>query len=198
MSAAELACREDVRACGDVDNLLHVIWAFSKDFSGSGLRVGCLWSRNAALNRSMHNLGYFCAVSNYVQNVLAAALEDAEGIDAYLVQNRRRLAAQAKLLCVGLEAAHVPFVQPTAGLFCWVDLSGSLLAQSVEGERALWQQLLEQKKLLLTPGADCHAPRHGWFRACFASVSEEAIEEATNRLGDFIRGEVRSFVKALP
>ena len=71
-------------------------------------------------------------------------------------------------------------------------------SRSVEGERALWQQLLEEKKLLLTPGADCHAPRHGWFRACFASVSEEAIEEATNRLGDFIRGEVRSFVKALP
>lgn len=40
-------------------DLVHVLFGASKDFCGSGLRIGALWSRNAALNTALDNLGYF-------------------------------------------------------------------------------------------------------------------------------------------
>ena len=198
VSAAVLAEREDVRAEGDAENLVHVVWGLSKDFCGSGLRVGCLWSQNEALNTAMNNVSYFCAVGNYQQHVLAAALEAEEATDAFLAANRARLRQAAELVCAGLEEAHVPFVRPEAGMFVWVDLRGALRAQSAEGERALWQELLDSKKLLLTPGQDCRGSQPGWFLCCFAAVPEAAVREGVQRLGQFVKDEARRFIKGMP
>ncbi len=46
---------------------VHVIFGMSKDFCASGLRLGCLHSRNAALNKAMVNLTYFTLPSSIVQ-----------------------------------------------------------------------------------------------------------------------------------
>ena len=48
-----------------------------------------------------------------------------------------RTAARATV--AGLQAAHVPFVRPVAGMFVWVDMRGALKEPTPEGERALWQ-----------------------------------------------------------
>jgi aspartate/methionine/tyrosine aminotransferase len=40
-------------------DLVHVVFGFSKDFAASGLRVGCLYSRNKQLLSALDNLGYF-------------------------------------------------------------------------------------------------------------------------------------------
>jgi 1-aminocyclopropane-1-carboxylate synthase len=45
----------------------------SQDFCASGLRMGCLLSRNAQLNTALGNLGYFACCSNHTQARFAAA-----------------------------------------------------------------------------------------------------------------------------
>lgn len=39
---------------------LHTIFGFSKDFCASGLRVGCIHTKNRRLLMAMDNVGYFC------------------------------------------------------------------------------------------------------------------------------------------
>ena len=46
-------------------HLVHVVYGLSKDFGVSGVRVGCIASRNTDLLRAFRdNLGYFCTVRN--------------------------------------------------------------------------------------------------------------------------------------
>jgi 1-aminocyclopropane-1-carboxylate synthase len=53
-------------SCLSADGLVHIVFGFSKDFCASGLRVGCLLSKNAALNKALDNISYFnrCACHN--------------------------------------------------------------------------------------------------------------------------------------
>ncbi|PNH00043.1 1-aminocyclopropane-1-carboxylate synthase-like protein 1 [Tetrabaena socialis] len=74
-----------------IPELVHVVWGMSKDFCASGLRCGCLHSRNPQLLQAFDNLGYFCAVPNPIQTALAAALEDGEWLAAFLRTNTERL-----------------------------------------------------------------------------------------------------------
>jgi aspartate/methionine/tyrosine aminotransferase len=53
-AAAAAAC-----AAWFADDLVHIVFGFSKDFCASGLRVGCLLSRNSALNKALDNISYF-------------------------------------------------------------------------------------------------------------------------------------------
>lgn len=46
---------------------VHVIFGMSKDFCASGLRLGCLHSRNASLNSALVNLAYFTLPSSPTQ-----------------------------------------------------------------------------------------------------------------------------------
>ncbi len=55
----------------------------------------------------------------------------------------------------GLEAEGIPYLHPTAAMFCWVDLRAGLLSEGWEGERELWQALVDIG-VLITPGRCRH------------------------------------------
>lgn len=63
----------------------------SKDFCGSGLRVGVLYSKNTALNTALVNLGYFASVPAPLQMTLSKLLSDDQWLDGCLRENRRRM-----------------------------------------------------------------------------------------------------------
>lgn len=72
-------------------DLVHTVFGASKDFCGSGLRIGALYSRNAALNQALGNLGYFASVPAPLQHALSRLWADDAWLDGFLEENRRRM-----------------------------------------------------------------------------------------------------------
>lgn len=53
------------------------------------------------------------------------------------------------------------------------------------GEEKLFFDLLENAKVNISPGQAFHCAEPGWFRVCFASVENEILEIALERLAKF-------------
>ena len=64
----------------------------SKDFCGSGLRVGVLYSRNARLQTALNSVVIFGCVSNPTQYALARVLSDLDWVDSFVARNQADLA----------------------------------------------------------------------------------------------------------
>lgn len=182
-------------------DLVHTVFGASKDFCGSGLRVGVLYSKNAALNTALGNLGYFASVPAPLQMSLSKLLADDTWLDGYLKANRARMLEAYKQLAGALDAAGIPYTPSPAGMFTWLDLraafssNGSSAARPAaavaaassssgtwQDEADLWQHMLDVHKLVLTPGAACHAAEPGFFRMCWAWPHPGSHPTAVQRL----------------
>jgi hypothetical protein len=51
-----------------------------------------------------------------------------------------------------------------------------------EGEWRLWNKLVDEHRVILTPGNTCHATQPGYFRMCYAWVPAEALPAAVARI----------------
>jgi len=169
---------------GNFGNDLHIVYGFSKDFVLSGFRVGILYSENQTLQAAMNNLSYFSSVSIDSQNVLNLMISDLEWIDEFTLENNRRLEHSASLLTCFLDSMDVPYLLPTAGMFCCAKFS--VLIKKIEftwdDELELFYKLATEAKVLLTPGRDCAFQEPGWYRCCFAYVLPEALNVAFERI----------------
>jgi hypothetical protein len=56
-----------------------------------GLRVGGLWSRNAALRSVILNIGYFQRISSLTSRAVTDMLSDLTFVDAFLLEMRSTL-----------------------------------------------------------------------------------------------------------
>ena len=94
-STAQLAAQASQHGLSeqDVRSYVHVVFGLSKDWCGSGLRIGCLWTLNSPLQAALQNISYFCGVSGLVQHMVAEAFEDIAFVDGYLKENLQRLKA---------------------------------------------------------------------------------------------------------
>ncbi|CAI0628429.1 unnamed protein product [Linum tenue] len=64
---------------------------------------------------------------------------------------------------------------------------GPLLKESTkEGELALWNLIVRDVRLNISPGSSCHCSEPGWFRVCFANMSEATLNVALDRLHRFV------------
>ena len=193
-SVAQLA-RERAGAASETRYLgenTHVMWGISKDFCASGLRVGVLFSHNAALLSALGNVGCFSSASNFAQDALAVALADIAWVDGFIVENNRRLRDASDGVCRALQSAGAPFVRPRAGLFVWVDLSAWLPAPRGFEEERRFTVDLYAAGVLLTPGESSHSAKPGCFRICYAWHSEPAsLVEGCARLTRFLRSRTR-------
>jgi aspartate/methionine/tyrosine aminotransferase len=90
-----------------------------------------------------------------------------------------------EMLAGALREMEIPCTPASAGIFLWVDLRCLLPEQTWEGEKALWESLIEECALLITPGKACHAAVPGFFRFCYAAVPLPGVLEAAQRLRDF-------------
>lgn len=195
----------------------------SKDLCASGLRLGCLHSRNAALNQALVNLAYFCLPSSAVQWAFARLLGDGAWLAGFVAENARRLRASYEALTGALDAlaaarggdgggsgcdgadgsangsggggGHVNgsaaaapppvplrYTPARAAMFLWLDCRAALRAPTWDEEAALWRRMVDDKKLLLTPGQACHAAEPGFFRICWAWMPAEALPVAVARI----------------
>ena len=98
----------------------------------------------------------------------------------------------------------LPCLPASAGMFVWLDLRAPLrafiasLARTRTGPHALtctegpptWEDeeafhraIVERARVVLTPGAACHALEPGFARCCFAWMGPKSVEVAFDRLG---------------
>ncbi|EFJ52049.1 hypothetical protein VOLCADRAFT_120406 [Volvox carteri f. nagariensis] len=186
-TSAEVVARQEVPALPHSERLPelhHVVWGLSKDLCASGLRCGCLHTRNKLLHQALDNLGYFCAVPNPLQWALTHLLEDREWVNNFLATNRARLKASYDKLEAALKEADIPHLRADSAMFCWVDLRRWLPPQHPgwSGEQELWSAMCRECRVLLTPGEQCHASEPGFFRICWAWMPGDALPEAVRRL----------------
>lgn len=166
---------------------LHVLYGMSKDYAASGLRIGCVYSRNSALLRAAGALSVFQWSGNANEKVAILMLEDEQWLSGFLQLSRERLATGNKLVRKILDDEGVAYRKgANAGFFIWIDLRPYLSTSSNSSLKARWaeeEELLKrlvENKVYITNGKEMSAEEPGWFRVIF-SQNERVIKEGLRR-----------------
>ena len=167
-------------------NRVHVVYSLSKDLGLPGFRVGAIYSNDDMVVSAATKMSSFGLVSSQTQYLLAALLSDKKFTRNYISENQKRLKQRQKLLVKGLEKAGISCLKSNAGLFCWVNMKHLLSSNTFDAEMELWKKIVHQVKLNISPGSSCHCTEPGWFRVCFANMSEETLNLAIQRLKSFM------------
>lgn len=164
---------------------IHIVYSLSKDLGLPGFRVGMIYSYNEAVVAAATKMSSFGLISSQTQYLLSKLLSDKKFTSNYLGENRNRLQKRKAMLLFGLENAGIKCLKSNSGLFCWVDMRHLLISQTFEGEKELWRKILCEIGLNISPGSSCHCSEPGWFRICFANMSEETLAVAMKRIKNF-------------
>ncbi|XP_028764295.1 1-aminocyclopropane-1-carboxylate synthase 3 [Neltuma alba] len=170
----------------DVGNRVHVVYSLSKDLGLPGFRVGAIYSENDTVVAAATKMSSFGLVSSQTQYLLSAMLGDKKFTRNYISENQQRLKRRQKMLVSGLQKAGISCLKSNAGLFCWVDMRHLLQSSTFEAEMELWKKMVYDVRLNISPGSSCHCTEPGWFRLCFANMSEDTLDLAMKRLKAFV------------
>ena len=161
---------------------LHLWYAFSKDFSMSGLRFGIIHSLNEKLMKGFGNANLPHLVSNITQWMIGEMLKDSAFIDAYIEKNKLLINNSYKLVITALDKIDVPYIPSRGSLFVWADLSRFLRENSDKGEEQLWLDIYHNTGVLLTPGIGFMHQKKGLFRIVFTAMPQAHLKVAMDRL----------------
>ena len=165
---------------------VHIVYSLSKDLGLPGFRVGTIYSYNDKVVTTARRMSSFTLISSQTQHLLASMLSDKNFTENYIRTNRGRLKKRYQMIIEGLRSAGIECLEGNAGLFCWMNLSPLLEKPTREGELELWNAILREVKLNISPGSSCHCSEPGWFRVCFANMSEQTLEIAVERIRHFM------------
>ena len=165
-----------------LDDDIHFVWAFSKDFAMSGLRCGVMTTLNDDVFKAISELAYWSAVSGDTQHLLDTMLQDEVWVGRYLSEVHSSLADSYKRATQALSKAEIPFYAAGAGLFVLCDFRSYLPEQTWAEEHALWRRILDHANVNLTPGSACHIGEPGFMRLCFAQEPADAVTAAIGRV----------------
>ncbi|KAJ0909632.1 putative 1-aminocyclopropane-1-carboxylate synthase [Helianthus annuus] len=169
-----------------VKNLVHVVYSLSKDLGLSGFRVGIIYSNNERVLSAATKMSSFGLISSQTQHLVSNILGDKKFMKYYIKENTRRLKKRHEMLVSNLKRIGIHCLTSNAGLFCWVDMRHLLSSNTFEAEFELWKRIACDVKLNISPGSSCHCSEPGWFRICFANVSEEILHVALHRMKVFV------------
>ncbi|TYI97381.1 hypothetical protein E1A91_D01G140500v1 [Gossypium mustelinum] len=152
----------------DLWNRIHIVYSLSKDLGLPGFRVGMIYSNNETVVSAATRMSSFGLVSSQTQYLLSNMLANKKFTSKYMKENQKRLKRKREMLVSGLRTSGMECLKSNAGLFCW-----------------LWKTILYEVGLNMTAGESCHCSEPGWFRVCFASMSQATLQIAMRRLRDF-------------
>ncbi|EXB78257.1 1-aminocyclopropane-1-carboxylate synthase [Morus notabilis] len=186
VSVMEILKNRNYDKFSEVWKRVHVVYSLSKDLGLPGFRVGAIYSNDEMVVAAATKMSSFGLVSSQTQYLLSAMLSDRNFTKKYISENQKRLKKRHGMLVSGLQKAGVSCLKSNAGLFCWVDMRHLLRSNTFEAEMELWKKIVYDVKLNISPGSSCHCTEPGWFRVCFANMSEETLELAMQRLKSFV------------
>jgi aspartate aminotransferase len=161
------------------------LYTFSKSYAMTGLRLGYIAMRDAAIRDRAKKILFYTAsnVSSVVQYGGVGALE---GPQDCIEEFRTELRARRDLFYQGVrEAAGDVFVgQPPAGAFyaflrikrSWADGEPSTVSGRVPNPSLSWRMveyLIEKARIGSVPGVDFGPNGEGYVRFCFARDRKE-------------------------
>ncbi|KAI3451888.1 hypothetical protein Pfo_008553 [Paulownia fortunei] len=170
----------------EVWNRVHIVYSLSKDLGLPGFRVGAIYSNDHLVVAAATKMSSFGLVSSQTQYLLSAMLSDKKFAKTYIVENQRRLKKRHAMLVRGLQSTGISCLESNAGLFCWVDMRHLLTSKTFEAEMELWKKIVYEVGLNISPGSSCHCLEPGWFRVCFANMSEDTLDLAIQRIKSFV------------
>ncbi|KAB1203941.1 hypothetical protein CJ030_MR8G001935 [Morella rubra] len=170
----------------DIWNRIHIVYSLSKDLGLPGFRVGMIYSNNQTVVAAATKMSSFGLVSSQTQYLLSNMLSDKKFTSKYIEENQRRLKRRKEMLVAGLRGAGIGCLNSNAGLFCWVDMRHLLSSDTFEAEKELWKRIIFEVGLNISPGSSCHCSEPGWFRMCFANMSQETLKVAMRRIEAFV------------
>ena len=205
VSALDLAATPTADTGLGLGPYIHWVYALSKDFALSGLRVGVAYSENADIRMPLQKLNDMCQISSQTQVLVEAMMKATTDNDgepwtkSFRRQNHQRLQERGDRLHALLDQLKIPHLKASCGLFCWMDLSEFLPPPSSdddvdddERERELYLKLVNTYGLLFTPGVSMRNERPGFFRCVFTAASSDEYDLALERLTKFVTKERKS------
>jgi aspartate aminotransferase len=176
--------------CADVAPYTIILDAASKSFAATGLRVGWAVMPPAARQRMADILGHVGAWAPRPEQVaMAALLDDAPTVDAYLAEMRTRVQQRLDRLAAGFAAMRkdglpVEAIAPQGAIYLSVRFA--FPGRTNEQTRRL---LLDRAGLALVPfQAFGLREESGWFRISVGAVSLAEIDEALPRVRAALAG----------
>ncbi|KAL0456649.1 UNVERIFIED_CONTAM: 1-aminocyclopropane-1-carboxylate synthase 2 [Sesamum latifolium] len=166
-------------------NLIHVLYGLAKDLGLSGFRVGIVYSYNDTVMNLCRKMSMVCLVSSQTQYFIARMLSDEEFIDEFLSESAARLGRRHATFIKGLEKAGIKCLESNGAVYCWTDLRHLLKEPTFEAETRLWKTIVNVYKLNVLPGSTFHCNEPGWFRISFASMDDETLQVALERIQIF-------------
>lgn len=195
VSALKLASTEDEDGALGLGPYIHLVYALSKDFALSGLRVGALYSENQEIRLPLQKLNDLCCISSHTQLLVERMLTTASKEDSnvswtsqFQQSNHERLRQRGDALHRCLDELEIPYLKGTAGLFVWIDMTQFLPLEGTddERERELYLELLKEYGLLFTPGRSMKNERPGFFRCVFTAANDDEFQLGMDRLRHYV------------
>ncbi|XP_062074805.1 1-aminocyclopropane-1-carboxylate synthase 3-like [Humulus lupulus] len=181
ISIAEVVNDRNLEVSESVRSRVHIVYSLSKDLGIPGFRVGMIYSEDENVVSAATKMSSFGLISSQTQNTLSCMLSNEKFIKKYMENSRKRLRKRKDILESGLKSGGIKCLKSNACLFCWVDLRSLLRSNTFEAEKELWKRVVYEAGLNVSPGSSCHCSEPGWFRMCFANISEETLHVAIKR-----------------
>ncbi|KAL2441242.1 putative aminotransferase aclI [Exophiala dermatitidis] len=154
--------------------LVHVIYAMSKDFCANGTRIGAMISPGpeGALLRSVRAVASFTRASQLAEHAWLNLLTDRPFLDWYFPLFQTRMTEAYEYTVSMLRKNHIPYNPASVTSFIWIDLSRYLREDTQEAELELnWR--MAHAGVWLAMGASFGSERNGYFRLTFATPRDE-------------------------
>ncbi|KAI4858763.1 acc synthase [Hypoxylon rubiginosum] len=169
---------------------VHVLYGMSKDFSGAGMRLGCLVSQNADFTKAARAICRFNSPSQLSMDLAAKLLKDQDYVARFLEKSQNLLSQARSLAEELLTEAGIQFHQKgNAGFFMWLDLAPYLPLKETNGDGWAAERLLSQQfskaGVMMSAGEPYKAPSPGRFRFVFC-IKEDAMREGVKRISQVL------------
>lgn len=154
--------------------MVHIVYALSKDFALSGLRVGAVYTENNDIILPLQKLNDLCQISSQTQVMVEKMLDPEQNsgwADKFLKESQHRLKQRCTEVENLLDELKIPHLKGEAGLFLWMDFREFLpeISDVYSNERTLYLELLQDYGLLFTPGLSMKTELPGFFQICLHS-----------------------------
>merc|ERR1719461_953811 len=98
-------------------------------------------------------------------------ITDTQWLDKLVHINHQRLKRNRDMVVNKLAQERISFIYPKSGLFVWMNLSKCLREKSLEGEKELFEILMDNG-LYLVPGQAFENKESGWFRMIISNEND--------------------------